>query len=36
MPWVYRLTLLVTIASGTHYFVYGLKVLREHRKQKTV
>ncbi len=34
MPWIYRLTLLVTVASGTHYFVYGLAVLKEHRKHK--
>jgi cardiolipin synthase len=34
MPWIFRLTLLVTVASGTHYFIYGLAVLREHRKQK--
>jgi cardiolipin synthase len=33
MPWVYRFTLLVTVASGTHYFVYGLRVLREQKKQ---
>jgi cardiolipin synthase len=33
MPWIYILTLLVTFVSGTHYFVYGLRVLREHRKQ---
>jgi cardiolipin synthase len=33
MPWIYRLTLLVTVASGTHYFIYGLRVLRKHKKQ---
>jgi cardiolipin synthase len=36
MRWVYLLTLFVTVASGTHYFVYGLRVLREQRKRKTV
>jgi cardiolipin synthase (CMP-forming) len=32
MIWIYRLTLLVTLASGTHYFVYGLATLRRHRR----
>ena len=36
LPWVFRLTLLATVASGTHYFIYGLTVLREHRKQKKI
>jgi cardiolipin synthase len=34
MPWVFGLTLLVTIASGAHYFAAGLSILREHRKTK--
>jgi len=32
MSWVYGLTLLATLASGVHYFVYGLKTLRQHRR----
>lgn len=36
MPWIFRFTLLVTVASGAHYFIYGLAVLREHKKQKAV
>jgi cardiolipin synthase len=35
-PWymhgVYYLTLLATLASGVHYFIYGLQTLRQHRK----
>jgi len=35
-PWymdaVYYLTLLATLASGVHYFIYGLQMLRERRK----
>jgi len=30
--WAYLITLLLTIASGTHYFVYGLAILRQHRR----
>lgn len=33
MSWIYILTLLVTLASGIHYFVYGLSVLRQHRRK---
>lgn len=33
MSWIYVLTLLTTLASGVHYFVFGLSVLRQHRKQ---
>jgi cardiolipin synthase (CMP-forming) len=29
---VYYLTLLATLASGVHYFIYGLQTLRQHRK----
>jgi cardiolipin synthase len=32
MSWIYILTLLMTLASGTHYFVLGLKILRQHRR----
>jgi len=32
MIWIYRLALLVTLASGAHYFAYGLATLRRHRK----
>ncbi len=35
-PWymgaVYYLTLLATLASGVHYFIYGLQTLHERRK----
>ena len=35
-PWyihgVYYLTLLATLASGVHYFIYGLQTLHQHRK----
>ncbi len=35
-PWymhgVYYLTLLVTLASGVHYFIYGLQTLHQRRK----
>jgi cardiolipin synthase len=35
-PWymdaVYYLTLLATLASGVHYFIFGLQTLRERRK----
>jgi phosphatidylglycerophosphate synthase len=34
MPWIFRFTLLVTVASGTHYFLSGLSILRAHRKNK--
>jgi cardiolipin synthase (CMP-forming) len=30
--WAYLITLLLTIASGTYYFVYGLAILRQHRR----
>jgi cardiolipin synthase (CMP-forming) len=33
MSWIYIFTLVVTLASGVHYFVYGLSVLRQHRKK---
>ncbi|MDP2914112.1 MAG: CDP-alcohol phosphatidyltransferase family protein [Candidatus Aminicenantes bacterium] len=33
MSWIYVITLLTTIASGVHYFVFGLSVLRQHRKK---
>ena len=33
MSWIYVLTLLATLASGVHYFVFGLSVLRQHRKK---
>jgi cardiolipin synthase len=32
MIWVFGLTLAATLASGTHYFAYGLAALRQHRK----
>jgi len=35
MPWAFRLTLLVTVASGAHYFASGLAILREQRRGKT-
>jgi cardiolipin synthase (CMP-forming) len=34
MPWVFGLTLLATVASGVHYFVSGLSILRGHRRGK--
>lgn len=30
--WAYLITLFWTIASGTHYFVSGLAILRQHRR----
>ena len=33
MAWIYVITLLATLASGVHYFVFGLSVLRQHRKK---
>ena len=33
MSWIYILTLLVTLASGVHYFALGLSVLRQHKKK---
>ena len=33
MSWIYVITLLTTLASGVHYFVFGLSVLRQHRKK---
>jgi cardiolipin synthase len=32
MPWVYDLTLFWTIASGIHYFIFGLSELKQRRK----
>jgi cardiolipin synthase len=32
MSWVYYATLFLTLASGIHYFIYGLGILRLHRK----
>ena len=32
MIWVYGITLFWTVASGVHYFIYGLSVLRQNRK----
>jgi cardiolipin synthase len=32
MHGVYYLTLLATLASGVHYFIYGLQTLHQHRK----
>jgi cardiolipin synthase len=32
ISWIYVITLLTTLASGVHYFVFGLSVLRQHRK----
>jgi cardiolipin synthase len=34
MPWAYGITLFWTISSGVHYFVAGLKILREKRRRK--
>jgi len=34
MPWVFRITALVTVASGIYYFASGLSILREHRRGK--
>jgi len=31
MSWIYWITLLVTLASGVNYFIYGLKILRQQR-----
>jgi len=36
MPWVFRITALVTVASGVYYFVEGLSILRAHRKIKSI
>ena len=36
MFWIYILTLLVTLASGIHYFVFGLSVAHRHRKKKSI
>jgi cardiolipin synthase len=33
MSWIYIITLLATLASGVHYFAFGLSVLRQHRKK---
>jgi len=33
MSWIYILTLLVTVASGILYFVFGLAVMRRHRQK---
>lgn len=32
MIWVYGITLFWTVASGVHYFIYGLSALRQNRK----
>ena len=32
MAWIYWITLFWTLASGVHYFIYGLAVLRERRR----
>jgi len=34
MPWIFRITVVATVASGVYYFVSGLSILREHRKLK--
>jgi phosphatidylglycerophosphate synthase len=31
LEWLFGLTLVLTIASGTHYFIRGLRTLRERR-----
>lgn len=33
MPWIFGITLFWTLASGVHYFIEGLKILRERRRQ---
>lgn len=33
MSWIYIITLLATLASGVHYFAFGLSVLRQHRQK---
>jgi len=32
MPWIYGITLFWTLASGVHYFIEGLRILREKRR----
>lgn len=32
MPWIYGITLFWTLASGIHYFIEGLRILREKRR----
>jgi cardiolipin synthase len=32
MPWIFGITLFWTLASGVHYFIEGLKILRERRR----
>lgn len=33
MPWIFGITMFWTLASGVHYFIAGLKILRQRRRQ---